>query len=200
VSEARSFDALEVLDADTVRRLAGKQLEQLDALNDSADRIIDKMPDNYMYLGFLSVLFPKARFLQCRRDLRDVALSCWITQFRQIPWANNVEHIASRFGQYQRVMEHWRRVLPVPMLDVDYEEVVANLESVTRRVLDFCGLEWEPACLEFHRMHRPVRTASVTQVRQPIYRHSVARWRNYEKLLPPLFARLERVLTRDRPR
>jgi tetratricopeptide (TPR) repeat protein len=190
VAEARAFAALQAIEADGVGRLAQRQLERLSALNRSAERITDKMPDNYLYLGFLATLFPRARFLHCRRDLRDVAVSCWITQFRQIPWANDAEHIASRFDQYQRVMEHWRHVLPLPVLDVDYEDMVEDLEGVARRVLAFCDLEWEPACLDYYRTHRLVRTASVTQVRQPIYRRSVARWRNYEKALKPLFARL----------
>ena len=173
-----------------MRRLAQNHLDRLDALDRSTDRITDKMPDNYMYLGFLAMLFPKARFLHCRRDPRDIAVSCWSTQFRAIPWANDAQHLASRFTQYQRLMDHWRKVLPVPVLDVVYEDLVENLESVVRRILDFCGLEWEPACLEFHRTGRPVRTASVSQVRQPIYRRSVERWRNYEQSLQPLFASL----------
>jgi tetratricopeptide (TPR) repeat protein len=189
-SEARALEALKGIDAGTVQRLARNHLDRLNVLNDVAARVTDKMPDNYMYLGFLTMLFPKARFLHCCRDPRDVAVSCWITQFRQIPWANDLEHMASRFAEYQRVMAHWRRVLPVPVLDVEYEDMVNDLESVARRAIDFCGLEWEPACLEFHRTRRPVRTASVMQVRQPIYRGSVARWRNYEKALQLLFARL----------
>ena len=85
-------------------------------------------------------------------------------------------------------MDHWRAVLPVPIHEVDYEETVADLEGVARRLLAACGLEWDPACLEFHRTSRPVRTASVTQVRQPVYKHSVARWKNYERELADLFA------------
>ena len=87
-------------------------------------------------------------------------------------------------------MDHWQSVLPVPIHEVDYEETVADLEGVARRLIAACGLEWEPACLEFHRNQRPVRTASVTQVRQPIYRRSVGRWRNYETALADLFAKL----------
>ena len=87
-------------------------------------------------------------------------------------------------------MDHWRAVLPVPIHEVDYEETVADLEGVARRLLAACGLEWEPACLEFHRTERPVRTASVAQVRQPIYKQSVARWKNYERELAELFAAL----------
>ncbi len=120
-----------------------------------------------------------------------MAVSCWLTQFRDISWANDFEHLAGRFAQYRRVMGHWRTVLPVPVLDVRYEDMIADLESVARRVVAFLGLEWEPACLEFHRNERPVRTASLSQVRQPIYRHAVGRWRHYQKALRPLFDRLD---------
>jgi hypothetical protein len=148
------------------------------------------MPDNYLYLGLLAALFPRARFIHCRRDLRDVAVSCWMTDFEQIRWACDPEHIASRFRTYRRLMEHWRRVLPVPVLEVDYEETVADLQGVARRLVAWCGLEWEPACLAFHEGRRPVRTASVTQVRQPIYTRAVARWKQYEQALASLLTRL----------
>ena len=113
-----------------------------------------------------------------------------MTNFRHIRWANAPEHIAARFEEYRRLMGHWRRVLPVPLLEVDYEETVADLEGVARRLVDGCGLAWEPACLAFHEGRRPVRTASVSQVRQPIYRRSVSRWKHYEPALGPLFDRL----------
>ena len=87
-------------------------------------------------------------------------------------------------------MDHWRAVLPIPLLEVDYEETVADLESVARRLVAWCGLEWEPKCLEFHQARRPVRTASVVQVRQPVFRTSVGRWKHYEHALGSLFARL----------
>jgi hypothetical protein len=138
----------------------------------------------------LAVLFPRAKFIHCRRDLRDVAVSCWMTNFRSIRWANDPEQIAGRFREYQRITEHWRAVLPVPVLEVPYEETVADLEGVARRLVAWCGLEWEPACLAFHESKRPVRTASVTQVRQPVYTRSVARWKNYEPALGSLFAEL----------
>jgi len=138
----------------------------------------------------LAALFPQASFIHCRRNLRDVAVSCWMTDFRGIPWANDMQHIATRFQQYRRLMEHWRKVLPVPMLEVEYEETVTDLEKVARRLVDWCGLPWESACLRFHETQRPIRTASVTQVRKPIYETSVARWRNYETALADLFAAL----------
>lgn len=183
-------DCIPRLDRPTVRGMARHHLDALARLDPSADRVVDKMPDNYLYLGLLATLFPKARIVHCRRDLRDVAVSCWMTNFRHIRWAADPDHLAARFTDYVRVMEHWRRVLPVPVLEVDYRETVDDLEAVARRLIDWCGLGWEPSCLAFHRTARPVRTASVTQVRQPIYRRSVGRWKNYEPVLGSLFARL----------
>jgi tetratricopeptide (TPR) repeat protein len=174
-----------------VLELGDRHLDALGKLDAGrAARVVDKMPDNYLYLGLLAAMFPNAVFIHCRRDLRDVAVSCWMTDFRSIRWANKPEHIASRFGQYSRLMDHWKSVLPVTIHELHYEDTVTDLEGVARRLLTACGQEWDPACLEFHRTQRPVRTASVAQVRQPVYRRSLARWKNYEHELAELFAAL----------
>ena len=188
--ETRALDALARLDGPTIHRIGQGHLDRLRQLDDSAIRVVDKMPDNYLFLGLLAAVFPRAKFIHCRRDLRDVAVSCWMTNFRQIRWANDLQHIASRFAQYRRLMEHWRQVLPITMLEVGYEETVADLEGTARRLVAWCGLEWDPACLAFHQGKRPVRTASITQVRQPIYRRSVARWKHYEEALGSLLTQL----------
>jgi hypothetical protein len=183
------LDCVADLDARAIRLLADEHLKRLADLDGGrSDRVVDKMPDNYLYLGLITVLFPNAVLIHCRRDLRDVAVSCWMTDFRSIRWANDPEHIASRFQQYRRLMDHWRAL--VPMHEVRYEAMVSDQEGVTRSLLAACGLEWEPACLDFHRTRRQVRTASLTQVRQPLYRQSVARWKNYESALAELFAGL----------
>ncbi|HEY7330295.1 MAG TPA: tetratricopeptide repeat protein [Gemmataceae bacterium] len=181
---------LALLDREAIQTVAQRHLDKLNELNSTVLRVADKMPDNYMYLGMLAVLFPKAKFIHSRRDLRDIAVSCWMTNFRQIRWANDLEHIAARFREYERLMGHWAATLPVPLLHIDYEDTVADLEGVARKLVSWCGLEWEPACLNFHQTERPVRTASVTQVRQPIYTRSVKRWKNYEPALNELFAKL----------
>jgi hypothetical protein len=188
--EDQALEALLRLDRTTARRLGAQHLERLRALNHDRRHVADKMPDNYLYLGLLAALLPRAKFIHCRRDLRDVAVSCWMTNFRHIRWANDPGHIAARIAEYRRVLDHWRQVLPVPVLEVDYEETVADLEGVARRLVRWCGLEWEPGCLRFHEGKRPVQTASVSQVRQPIYQRSVARWKHYEQALGPLFDRL----------
>jgi tetratricopeptide (TPR) repeat protein len=185
---ADSIEGLRRLDRPTAGRLASRHLDRLRALNRTALRIVDKVPENYMYLGLLATLFPRSRLIHCRRDWRDVAVSCWMTLFHNPHWANDQQHIASRIHEYQRVMEHWRKVLPVPLLEVGYEETVANLEGMARKLVAWCGLPWEPACLEFHQARRPVRTASLVQVRQPVYRTSVGRWKHYERALPSLLA------------
>ena len=177
------------LDAAAIRAVAQRHLDQLGEFSTAALRVADKMPENYLYLGLLATLFPRAKFIHCRRDLRDVAVSCWMTDFTQIRWSNHPDHIVSRFQQYQRLMEHWRRVLPVPLLEIAYEETVADVEAAARRLVDWCGLEWEPACLEFYKAKGSVRTASVRQVRQPIYTRSVARWKQYQQTLAPLLSR-----------
>jgi tetratricopeptide (TPR) repeat protein len=174
------------IDRETIRWIGRHHLEQLDALDRRALRVVDKMPENYLCLGFLAVIFPRAKFLHCRRDLRDVAVSCWMTNFRHVRWSSDPEHIAARFRSYQLLMDHWQEVLPIRWLDVPYEETVADVETMARRIVAWCGLEWQPECLAFHRSRRLVRSASLTQVRQPIYTRSVARWKHYERRLAPL--------------
>lgn len=187
------------LDRAAIRNLAERYLGWLSDLDPDSDRIVDKMPDNYLYVGLLAAMFPNATFIHCRRDLRDIAVSCWITDFRSIRWANDPLHIASRFRQYRRVMNHWRVVQPVSIHTFDYEDVVADLEGAARRLLSNCRLDWDPACLRFFANKRPVRTASVAQVRQPLYNRSVGRWRNYESLLRPLFDALQDVPAESEP-
>jgi tetratricopeptide (TPR) repeat protein len=176
------------LHREAIQGLALRHMEELRRRNATALRVVDKMPDNYLYLGFLAVLFPRARFIHCQRDFRDVAVSCWLTNFRAVRWASSPGHIAARFRDYQRLMNHWREVLPTPILEVSYEETVNNLEEVAQRLVAWCGLEWEPACLEFHRGKRTVRTASSVQVRQPLYKTSVGRWQNYYQSLATLLS------------
>jgi tetratricopeptide (TPR) repeat protein len=188
---------LKALDAGAVQELSRRHREGLEAIlqrhNPSPgppERIVDKMPDNYLYVGMLALLFPRATFLHVCRDPRDVAVSCWMTNFRSIRWANDPQHLAGRIREYRRLMAHWQAVLPVLVCEVVYEQLVDDFEAQARRLVAACGLEWEPACVQFHQTARPVRTASVTQVRQPLYRRSLARWKHYQADLAHLFALL----------
>lgn len=185
------LDCLRQTDRAALEAAAGWHLAQLATLDSgTALRIVDKMPDNYHMLGWLALLFPRARFIYCRRDPRDVALSCWITNFSAIRWANDLDHLAGRLRQHLRLMEHWRRVLPASVLQIDYEAMVSDQEGQSRRLIDWLGLDWDDRCLSFFKTERLVRTASVTQVREPIYKRSVARWQHYETMLAPLLASL----------
>ena len=148
------------------------------------------MPENTLYLGFIALLFPHARIIYCERDVCDVALSCWMTELAHVRWACDPGHIATRINATRRLMSHWNRVLPVPIFRVDYQAMVTDIERVSRELVAWCGLEWSPACLDFHKTRRPVRTASAVQVRQPVYASSIGRWQNYEHLLAPLFTAL----------
>jgi tetratricopeptide (TPR) repeat protein len=174
-----------------LQELTEQHRMRLRYLSADALRIVDKMPDNYLYLGLLMAMFPRGRFIHCRRDLRDVALSCWLTNFKSIRWACALEDIAARIRDYRRLMDHWRAVLPLPLLEIDYEETVADLEPVARRLVDWVGLDWDPACLAFHQNRRPIHTASSAQVRQPIYKSSVQRWKHYAEELRPMWDKLQ---------
>ena len=142
---------------------------------------------NYLHLGLIAALWPNASIIVCQRDPRDVAVSCWTTYFGAVRWANDMRAIAAQVINHHRLMTHWRAVLPVSVIDVAYEDLVTDFEPQARRLFEAVGLQWHPACRDFHRLERPVRTASLGQVRRPIYTNSVGRWRQYEAALAPLF-------------
>ena len=150
--------------------------------------VTDKMPGNYLYLGLLRTLAPHLRILHMRRDARDTCLSCYTTAFRYgHEFSYDLTALGQHYRTYQHVVAYWREHLPPSLfLDVDYEELVSRPEPTLKRILDFLGLPWDPRLLEFHRLERPVRTASVYQVRQPLNRRSVERWRRFAPWLGPL--------------
>ena len=179
------------LDAAACRRLGDAYLERLATLDANAARVTDKMPANFRHLGLIALLLPGARIVHCRRNPLDVCLSCYVQNFTQgNEFSNDLGDIAVTYRAYRRLIDHWRRVLPLPMLDVGYEELVADQAAVSRRIVEFVGLEWDPACLEFHANRRAVQTSSALQVRRPIYRSSIERWRVYEAELQPLIEAL----------
>jgi tetratricopeptide (TPR) repeat protein len=178
---------IEEWDMDFARKLADQHLAQLQRLAGGASRVTDKMPDNVLHLGIIAVLFPAARVVFCRRDPRDNCISCYFQRFGEgNAFAYDLADCARRYLEIERLAKHWRRVLPLPMLTVDYEALIADPEGESRRLIEFLGLGWEPGCLAFHRTERPVYSASLWQVRQPVYGRSVGRWRHYEQHLQPL--------------
>ncbi len=186
---------LEQLTPSAAQACARWYLDRIRELDGVAERVVDKAPENYLLLGWVVTMFPKARIIHCRRDLRDVALSCWMTEFRAVNWANDMHHLASRIREYRTLMEHWKVTLSAPMLEMNYEQLVADQESESRKLITWLGLKWDPACLKFHQTRRAVTTPSATQVRQPIYSRSVGRWRHYVNDLRPLIDELGLEMT-----
>ncbi|MFQ5625191.1 MAG: sulfotransferase [Methyloligellaceae bacterium] len=177
-----SAEALRVLGEDYLTALINQHL-------DHTGRITDKRLTNFLQLGLIAILFPKAAIIHCRRDPMATCLSCYFQNFREqrhLAWTNDLEDLGFFYRQYERLMAHWRCVLPGRMFEVDYEEMVADQENMSRKLIGHIGLPWDDACLDFHNSKRGVRTASVSQVRKPIYKSSLAAWRKYEKHLAPL--------------
>ena len=172
--------------------VARKHLDHLRELSNGAERVTDKMPYNFMELGLIHLLFPRARIIHCIRDPLDTCLSCFFQNFPAATgWAFDLGDAGFFHKQYERMMRHWREGLHLPMLEVCYEDLVRDPEPHIRQMLEHCGLEWEEQCLRFHESTRIVNTASYQQVRQPIYTRSVGRWKNYSKHLRPLLSELE---------
>jgi tetratricopeptide (TPR) repeat protein len=180
-----------VMDKKTAYDVAQEYLNYLISFNANTRYVIDKMPFNYRAIGLIALLFPKARILHCVRDPRDVALSCYFARFNDnLSFSFNLGEIGRYYRDYDRLMTHWRRVIRNPILDVHYETLVTSQEASTRRMLEFCDLQWDEQCLQFHETERTVLTASNWQVRQPMYTSSIGRWQNYRDYLEPLMAAL----------
>jgi hypothetical protein len=179
--------------AGQIRRFGEKYVSALRNLAPDAERVVDKMPSNFRFAGLIRLVLPKARIIHIRRDMRDTALACFSVLFgRGQGFSYDLAELGRYCRAYQMLMEHWRNLLPKEvMLEVDYEDMVDNLERQARRIVHHCGLEWDDACLAFYRSQRPVLTASTTQVRRPIYRTSIGRWRQYQDVLQPLLRALD---------
>ncbi len=176
---------------DDVLNLSSDYAAYLETIETDRQWIVDKMPQNFLYLGMISLLCPDAPIVHCRRSPMDNCVSIFFQDFRgDHPYAYDLENLGFYYKQYQRLMEHWKQVLPNPILDFDYEEMVNNPEQQTRRLIDFVGLEWDDNCLQPHKAKSTIKTASIWQARQPIYTKSVERWRNYEAHLGPLMQAL----------
>jgi Flp pilus assembly protein TadD len=180
--------------ADALRRRGAGYIAQLQALGPEAKRVTDKLPNNFRRIGAIHLTLPRAAIVFCRRDLRDVCLSCYQTLFMKgHPWSYDLVELARYAAAFSRLMEHWRAVLPGRVFELDYEALVADPQTQVRRLLEHCGLGWDEGCLSFHASTRPVRTASLGQVRKPLHAGSVGRWRRYERQLAPLLKILERA-------
>jgi hypothetical protein len=179
-------------DAAARRRLGEDHLARLRALAPEAARVVDKTPSNFRFAGLIAEALPGARMIHTRRRPLDTCLSCFATRFAA---GQGFTYDLAELGRYHRayeaVMEHWRQTLPAGrMIEIAYEALIDDPEGQTRRLLAHCSLEWDPACLDFHRTRRPVRTASSVQVRRPLNRDSIGRADAYGALLRPLIEAL----------
>jgi len=174
-------------------RLGRHYVERIRPLSHGCARVVDKMPANFLYAGLIHLMLPNARIVHCRRDPVDTCLSCYTKLFQgDQKFAYDLRELGLFHRGYQSLTAHWRQLLPADrFLDIDYEAVIEDLEGEARRLIAFCGLDWDEACLSFHKTARPVRTASVNQVRQPIYRASVGRWKPFAAHLGPLLDALD---------
>ena len=150
------------------------------------------MPGNFVTIGLIHALLPNAKIIHVERNPIDTCLSCYTKLFQHGQFFSyDLIELAQFYADYQRLMAHWRHVLPADSwLDIRYENIVSNLESEARKLIAYCDLKWDPACLDFHTTKRQVRTASLIQVRNPIYTSSVERWRRFEQELTPLINHL----------
>jgi tetratricopeptide (TPR) repeat protein len=185
-------DYVAALNERSARRLGQAYLAQLPALPEGKVRLVDKLPGNLTKAGLISLILPNARIIHSMRDPADTCVSCFATLFSD---GQNFSYDLAELGHYYRcyheLMEHWRSVLPSGvMLDVSYENVVDDLEGQARQLIAHCGLAWSDRCLSFHKTNRPVANASGVQVRQPLFRKSLKRWRRFESYLQPLLTEL----------
>lgn len=178
---------METIGQEKVDQLAQHYLHQLTQLDPDAQRVTDKMPGNFLHLGLIAVMFPGARVLHCVRDPLDTCLSVFFQSFNvSHSYATDLTSVGAYYREYVRLMDHWKAVLDLPILDVRYAELVTEAERVSREMVDFVGLPWDDNCLRFHDAKRTVATASYDQVRRPVYTSSLGRWRHYERHLGPL--------------
>jgi tetratricopeptide (TPR) repeat protein len=173
---------VDVLDA-----AASEYLSRIQSISSDALRVVDKMPENFLYLGAISLIFPKAHVIHCRRNPIDTCLSNYFQRFHYgHQYSYSLKSLADYYRQYQRLMRHWREVVKIEILDVEYESLVDDPEGVSRKMIEFVGLTWDEECLSFYQSRRAIATASYDQASQPIYDRSKERWRHYEQHIEPL--------------
>ena len=188
LGRGRFPDNLPALAAADLGPAAAAYLGRLDATDPDARRVTDKTPSNFLFLGIIEMLFPRARIVHCVRHPLDTGLSCYFQNFagQGIPFSYDLGDIAAHYNGYLDTMSHWRSVSRLEIFELVYEELATDQEGTTRALLDFLDLPWSPACLDFHNQDRLVSTASHAQVRRPMYLGSVGRYRDYETHLGEL--------------
>jgi tetratricopeptide (TPR) repeat protein len=187
MTNASSIESLSELTCEHLSALSSGYISQISALAPDDMRIVDKMPGNYMFIGLIALMFSNAKIIHVRRNPMATSLSCLKQRFNEgHNYSYNLEDIGRYYLAYLDLMEHWYELFPGRIFDLAYEDLTTNLETEAKRMIEYCGLDWDEACLDFQKNRRAVRTASLAQVRKPIYTKSVAFWRNYEEQMKPL--------------
>jgi hypothetical protein len=180
------------MNSDQCELLANAYLTKLRAYSPRAQRITDKLLSNFLFAGLIHLLFPRAKIIHTQRNPIDTCLSAFTKLFKdEMPYSYDLGELGRYYRKHEALIAHWKDVLPGGIIKtVNYEEVVADFPRMAREIVSFLGLPWHEACLNFHESSRPVKTASVVQVRKPVYGSSVDRWRRHEKELQPLLEAL----------
>ncbi|MDQ7089731.1 MAG: sulfotransferase [Methylococcales bacterium] len=191
VGSERSYpDCIDDLTQHVSHELANKILKELQEYDPHAQHVVDKLPHNFENIGLIKFLFPNAKIISVRRDPRDIAISNYFTDYQAkhggMGFAYDLTHIGEQLADHNQMMQHWKDVFPNQILEINYEAVVDDLEGSAHKLLAHIGVDWEPDVLRFNELNRPVKTASVWQVRQPVYKSSKARWLHYQNYLEPL--------------
>lgn len=180
-------DLIDTLSEDVLHDIGEKYLSYINMKAPDHKHVTDKMPFNFLWAGMIRLTFPNAKIVHCTRNPMDTGLSIYRQLFTQLtPWAYDLGEIGRIYNSYKHLTDHWHDLFPNDIYAANYESIVSNQEEETRKLLEFCELDWHDDCLEFYKAKRQVKTASVYQVRQPIYKDSVKGWRRFEEQLQPL--------------
>jgi tetratricopeptide (TPR) repeat protein len=173
---------------------ANEYLTELVHHSSSSLRITDKMPHNFLRIGLINTLFPRARIIHCHRNALDTCASIYLNYFKYSHnYSFDLQELGYHYLDYRRLMDHWQHLYPSKILNVEYEALVLNQENISKEIIDYLGLDWDETCLDFHKNKRAVKTASNLQVRKPIYKNSISRWKKYESHLGPLISILKQT-------
>jgi len=184
-------ECMPLIDAEMIEEHSARYVQELSFLCTTAERITDKEPGNFFRIGLIKSLFPNARIIHCRRNPLDTCTSIFFHCFTALQCSFELTELGQFYRDYQRLMSHWENLFPGEIFTLQYEELVADQERVSKRLIDYLGLEWDEKCLDFHNNERNVVSPSNLQIRQPMYENSINRWKRYEKHLQPLIGVLQ---------
>jgi len=193
---SRFPETIALLTREQLENMGNKYLKKTETEAGSALRIVDKMPHNFVHIGFIFRLFPNATVIHCKRNPLDTCLSCYFSEFGNLGhnYAYNIDSVADYYLQYHRLMSHWEELFKDRIYTVRYESMIFDQENASRELIQRCGLQWDDSCLRFHENKRVTNTMSYNQVNKPVYSSSTNRWKNYEPYIQPMIRKLQHIL------